>query len=207
MIQQSDTLVCDTLRVVHWQATPGYDYNRELLVPDVNLLELLRRWIDKLLRILFGNHFTDEYGEWVLALLAIGMVLLLIWFLYKKRPELFMRSRKAPLAYAVEEDTIYGVDFEAEIRRAFSREDWREAVRLLYLQSLKQLSDRELIDWQIYKTPTDYIYELKREELRIPFQKLTNDFLRIRYGNFEASSELFREMNQLQKALMKGGGE
>ena len=38
--------------------------------------------------------------------------------------------------------------------------DYREAVRLLYLQTLKQLSDGKRIDWQLYKTPTQYIYEV-----------------------------------------------
>ena len=52
-----------------------------------------------------------------------------------------MRSSKNKLPYEVEEDTIYGVDFSGGIADALSRSDYREAVRLLYLQTLKQLSD------------------------------------------------------------------
>lgn len=55
--------------------------------------------------------------------------------------ELFMRSRKSTLPYTVGEDTIYGVDFAERIADALARTDYREAVRLLYLQTLKQLSD------------------------------------------------------------------
>ena len=109
-----------------------------------------------------------------------------------------MISRKNALPYAVEEDTIYGVDFARGIADALSRSDYREAVRLLYLQTLKQLSDEKRIDWQLYKTPTQYVYEV-----RMPaFRQLTNHFLRVRYGNFEA---LFHVMQSLQEEVKKGG--
>lgn len=112
-----------------------------------------------------------------------------------------MRSRKNNLPYTVEEDTIYGVDFPEGIAQALSRSDYREAVRLLYLQTLKQLSDDGCIDWQLYKTPTQYIYEV-----RLPaFRQLTNHFLRVRYGNFEATEALFHAMQALQVEIKKGG--
>lgn len=76
-----------------------------------------------------------------------------------------------------------------------------EAVRLLYLQTLKQLSDEKRIDWQLYKTPTQYVYEV-----RMPaFRQLTNHFLRVRYGNFEATEALFHVMQSLQEEVKKGG--
>lgn len=128
-------------------------------------------------------------------------LLLIVWFVYRKRPELFMVSHKNALPYTVEEDTIYGVDFPGGIAEALSRQNYREAVRLLYLQTLKQLSDAERIDWQLYKTPTQYI-----NEVRLPaFRQLTNHFLRVRYGNFEATEELFRTMQTLQEEIGKGG--
>jgi hypothetical protein len=34
---------------------------------------------------------------------------------------------------------------------------------------------------------------------------MTNHFLRVRYGNFEATEELFREMQALQEEIEKGG--
>ena len=112
-----------------------------------------------------------------------------------------MRSSKNKLPYEVEEDTIYGVDFSGGIADALSRSDYREAVRLLYLQTLKRLSDAARIEWQPYKTPTQYLYEV-----RLPaFRQLTNHFLQVRYGNFEATEELFREMQALQEEIEKGG--
>ena len=143
----------------------------------------------------------ENYSKTILISIAVLLLLLIGWFIYKKNPAIFIRSRKNALPYTVGEDTIYGVDFAKEIASALSRHDYREAVRLLYLQTLKQLSDEKRIDWQLYKTPTQYIYEV-----RMPaFQRLTHHFLRVRYGNFEATEELFQTMQSLQGEVKKGG--
>lgn len=197
----ADTLVCDTAQVAVWQSDAAYDYNRELMAPEVNLFEWLNRWFGELLQSIFGSQFAEDYSRIILISIAALLLLLIGWFIYKNNPAVFVRSRKNALPYTVGEDTIYGVDFAKEIASVLSRNDYREAARLLYLQTLKQLSDEKRIDWQLYKTPTQYIYEV-----RLPaFQKLTHHFLRVRYGNFEATEELFRTMTSLQEEIKKGG--
>ena len=197
----TDTLVCDTAQIALWQSDPAYNYNRELITPELNLFEWISKQFGEFMRKIFGSRFAEEYSGLILICIAIIILLLIIWFVYRKRPELFMRSRKNALPYTVGEGTIYGVDFSGGITDALSRQDYREAVRLLYLQTLKQLSDAERIDWQPYKTPTQYL-----TEVRLPaFRQLTNHFLRVRYGNFEATEELFRTMQTLQEEIRKGG--
>lgn len=195
----ADTLVCDTVQISLWQSDPVYSYNRELITPEINLFEWIGKQFGELLRKIFGSRFAEEYSGVVLICIAIIILLLIVWFVYRKRPELFMSSRQNTLPYTVGEDTIYGVDFSKGIADAISRRDYREAVRLLYLQTLKRLSDAERIDWQLYKTPTQYL-----NEVRLPaFRQLTNHFLRVRYGNFEATEELFRTMQSLQEDIEK----
>lgn len=205
MILQSDTLSCNAERLVYWQDNPVYDYNRELLAPEVDLYGWISMQLMKLLAKIFGSGFAENYTEPILITIFIVIVLLLTWFVYRKRPELFMRAGKKAISYTVQEDTIYGVDFQAEIAEALARRDYKEATRLLYLQTLKELSDKEVIDWQLYKTPTQYIYEVKPEDRREQFRDLTNRFLRVRYGNFEATEPLFNEMKSLQTEISKGG--
>lgn len=205
MTSPADTLVYDTAGIAVCQVDPAYDYNRELIAPEADILGLINLWLAKLLRQLFGNHFAERYTGVVLIFLVIAILMLLIWFLYKKHPALFLRSRRNKMIYNVQEDTIYGVDFPLEIRTACARNEYREAIRLLYLQTLKQLSDAERIDWQPYKTPTEYVYEVKPEAFRAPFRALTNSFLRVRYGHFEATEATFREMQTWQEEIKKGG--
>ena len=196
-----DTLVCDTAQIAVWQSDSAYGYNRELMTTEINVFEWLFQRFGEFMRKIFGSRFAEEYSGLILVCIAIVILLLIIWFVYKKRPELFIRSRKNVLPYTIEEDTIYGIDFQKGITDALSHADYREAIRLLYLQTLKQLSDEGRIDWQLYKTPTQYIYEVRTTT----FRELTNHFLRVRYGNFEATETIFRTMQALQDEIGKGG--
>lgn len=90
----ADTLVCDTAQVAAWQSDPAFAYSRELIAPEINVLEWFSRWFGKLLDKIFGNTLVAEYSEVVLICIAVLILVLVIWFVYKKRPELFMRSRK-----------------------------------------------------------------------------------------------------------------
>ena len=54
----------------------------------------------------------------MLICIAILILVLVIWFLYKKRRNCCMHSRKSTLPYTVGEDTIYGVDFAEGIADA-----------------------------------------------------------------------------------------
>jgi len=86
-----------------------------------------------------------------------------------------------------------------------SRKDYQLAVRLVYLQTLKHLSDFRCIDWQTYKTPTEYLYEMKRKGVSDDFRQLTNRFLMVRYGNFEATESTYETVKNLQQIIWKGG--
>ena len=37
----ADTLVCDTAQIALWQSDPAYNYNRELITPEMNVFEWL----------------------------------------------------------------------------------------------------------------------------------------------------------------------
>ena len=58
--------------------------------------EWFSRWFGKLLDKIFGNTLVAEYSEVVLICIAVLILVLVIWFVYK-RPELFIRSRKSTL--------------------------------------------------------------------------------------------------------------
>ena len=70
-------------------------------------------------------------------------------------------------------------------------------MRLLYLRSLKQLSDNGLINWQINKTNTDYISEIADNTQREAFKQLTLQFEYAWYGDFLINGDNYKRINQL----------
>ena len=192
-----DTLQLDSTQLAVFQRDSRFDYDRELVGGSQNLLEWLTVVISEWLEETFNVLVDNDVVYYSLIGLGVLLVLFLSWLVWKKNPRLFMRKEDEPLDYDVQEDTIYGVDFEAGIREALSRQDYRQAVRLLYLQTLKQLSDAGHIDWQPSKTSSQYVLEYGHKA----FAELSNHFVRVRYGNFEATEELFQVMKELQQTL------
>lgn len=192
-----DTLVCDTARIAAWQQDSAFDYNRELIEPEQSILQwLFEVIIGFLTRMIDGALQSDV--SWVFITVAC-VVLIGIggWLIYKYQPGLFGRKKKEQLDYELEDDNIYGIDFDTAIAEALKRQDYREAVRLRYLQTLKMLTECGSIDWQLHKTPTQYTYECSDED----FLRMTRHFLRIRYGNFEATAEIYEDIVAAQMSL------
>lgn len=192
-----DTLVCDTARIAVWQQDPAFDYNRELIEPQQNVLEWIMEMIIGLLGESIDSVMKYDVSWMLIAVVCLLLIVLAGWLLYKYRPGIFSRNRKERLDYDIEDDTIYGIDFDKAIAESLGRKDYREAVRLKYLQTLKMLTESGRIDWQLHKTPTQYTYEFGDTN----FLRMTRQFLRIRYGNFEATPEVYEEMRDAQCAM------
>lgn len=195
-----DTLVVDTARIHAFRTDSDFDYSRELVPTDTGIADWILKEIGDIIDTLFNNEFTHQYGVLFWTLLGLVLLALVALFIYVKRPGLFGRNKRNEQAYDVTEDTIYGIDFPQSIAAALERGDYNEAARLIYLHTLKGLSDTGRIVWQPFKTPTQYTYEVKRDD----FSRLTALFIRVRYGNFAADEAVCEEMQTLRAAIMKG---
>ena len=201
---QTDSIIYDTKKITDYQADSRFDYNSQLDMPDYSWFDIISRWFNRLLNTIFSGKFEENVTTPVMIFLFIAAIAAIIYFLYKKRPELFTRTKKtAPLPYSIEEENIHIIDFNKEIYSALENRDYRLATRLLYLLTLRIFSDNKLIDWQIHKTPTEYLYEIKNIEIKPLFRELTNHFLQVRYGNYIATHELYMAMHDNHAKIKK----
>ena len=204
---KTDSIVYDTEKIAAYQADRRFDYDSQLELPDYSWFDMLSQWFNRLLNSIFRGSFEENITKPVMIMLFFLAIVAIVVFLYKKLPELFMRNRRdKAIPYDIEEENIHRIDFDREISSALDSKDYRLAVRLVYLQTLRLLSDNKQINWQIHKTPTEYLYEVKDKDIKSPFRELTNNFLQVRYGNYNASYELYETMlgiHNLIKAARK----
>ena len=93
-------------------------------------------------------------------------------------------------------DNIHEISFDALIEEAVRTQNYRRAVRLYYLQTLKKMSDRHVIEWKNEKTNRQYLQEIKDPEMKQLFTQLTLLFEYIWYGEYPAD---VRHLDQTQK--------
>ncbi len=192
-----DTLQCDTTLLQQLQQASEYDYQREFVEQDYSLIQRIIRWLEEIFSGTMRTATSDETSLfWVLG--GIFVVIAAGVYLFTHKVGIFRRGGKSDLDYEVEDEDIYGIDFDSRIDKAVSQHDWREATRLTHLKTLRWLADNGRIEWALYKTPSQYT----REELSPEFREMTNDFLRIRYGNFEATEQTYQMMQSRSKAMI-----
>jgi hypothetical protein len=138
--------------------------------------------------------YQKEWFTNLLWFLIIGsFVAILIIFFASSNIRLF---RKRPVAAAVEdgeitEETIFSLDYDKEIQQAVNDQNYRLAIRLWYLRTLKDLAEKKLIQYKQEKTNSDYVAELFKTSYHKNFFSLTRSFEYIWYGRFELSGDRF----------------
>lgn len=100
-------------------------------------------------------------------------------------------------------ENVHEMNFDALISNALRNKDYRLAVRFLYLKNLKQMSDKDIIEWSSHKTNYSYQYEIQNSLLRSKFLETTLIFDYVWYGEFELDESKFTEVDSRMGDLNK----
>ncbi len=174
------------------KADPEFDYERQSF-SSISLVDIILAW-------LWNNFFkyllspgTASFWEVLIYVFAFATIVYLV--------RQFMKNRFGQLFYkpeinsgnisALSEDNIYETDLNRLLEQAIKNQRFRNAVRLLYLISLKLLSDKNFILWKIGKTNHDYCSEIKSDLLKFKFSSLTQLYEYVWYGDFEITKSRF----------------
>jgi hypothetical protein len=190
----------DANAIKHFKADKDFNYTDYAGAGETSWWENLWQW---LWQHLFGWIGRTKYGGSIIEYtLLAGGIILIIYVVSKSLgidPIQLLRgnSRSINLAYSESTEDINAIDFDVEIEKAISQNNYRLAVRLLYLRCLKQLSDVQLIHWQIDKTNSAYINELADLSQKQTFSLITTQFEYVWYGNFMIDKQAFNNISLL----------
>jgi len=162
-----------------------------------SLREIFRRMINSLL----NKYLTETQIKIALWALVVVVAIILLLILYYFRPSWFYVNKKNKMDFDIENENIHELDFECLINDALQSGKYADAIRWNYLQTLKALHSKELISWDAHKTVIEYVYEIKRPELKSDFKEASQQFLYYRYGNFEASQEDWEDFRDLTSRI------
>ncbi|WAC41506.1 DUF4129 domain-containing protein [Pedobacter sp. SL55] len=158
------------------------------------------KWIDRL----FGERETTsgpsiwpKVLKYVTIGICIGLIIFAVFKLVGVNFKWFTgRSKTVDVPYDEHLENIHEISFEDEIANTLQNGNYRLAVRLLYLQTLKHLSDREIIDWLPNKTNLEYVKEMQGQNGQDTFASLTYQFEYIWYGDFQIDKLAFGQIQQ-----------
>ncbi|MBX2846164.1 MAG: hypothetical protein KTR13_08110 [Saprospiraceae bacterium] len=165
-------------------------------------LDKFFRWLAEKLQIKVGNPGFGAFFKFLKWLLIIVLSGVIIYVLAKMlRLGLFTvkddQKTKEDIPFEELEKNIHEVDFDPLIEEAKATGNYRAAVRLLYLKSLRQLSDRSLIKWSLEKTNKDYFYEIKSDNVKNKYKQLASLFEYVWYGEFDVDQVSYYQIEEL----------
>lgn len=203
--QETDTLLPDSSRIEVRQmdeevlttlkADPDMDYGRS--PSAINLWERFQRWLNSLINSLIGAAVSANWFNILLIILSVVALIYVILRLMKVNVNMFYTGKQAATPYGVLDEDIHAMDFDKLIQEALQRNDYRLAIRLLFLKSLKLLADKHHILWQPGKTNHDYLNELSAQNLKTGFNELNFYFEYAWYGNFTINEALYKKVDTL----------
>lgn len=149
------------------------------------------RWVDDMYKKQGVKKGTE--------IIIYGVAVILIGYaIYKfsgmDRRNLFRSGKSSDIVFSEANEDIREMDLPTAIRQAEEEGNYRLALRLQYLNSLRKLSDRHLINYAINKTNHDYARELAGTPYADSFSRVTLLYEFGWYGEFEVNRDMYEKI-------------
>ncbi len=176
-----------------------FDYSQAPTVGE-SLWERFWRWLKEILAKILRGAVTTDWGRVLLYAGCLAVLVVVVMALLKVDAfKVFFKGADVSSVAGVFHEDIHAMDFEALIKEAVEQNDFRNAVRLVFLYSLKLLADGQHIQWQPGKTNHDYLDELETQELKTGLSELSFYFDYAWYGGFAVSALQFDRVQSIFK--------
>ena len=190
---------------------PSFIY--EFKTPEKNAWDRFKEWLANFFKNIFSFTDSKEALSFVTILLRVIAIIVIVVVIYliaksimnKEGQWIFGKnSDRKIINYDEIEQNIHLVDFEKLIQKSLESGENRLTIRYYYLWLLKKMSEKQLIIWDVEKTNSDYLYEIKNEAQREDFAYLSYLYNNIWYGEFELDETTFaKAKNAFDKSIKK----
>ena len=136
--------------------------------------------------------------QWVQTLLWLviigGFAAAIMWYLAGSHVGLFRRKNKVLQSTGDEEletADIFAINYQKEIDKAEASRNYRLATRLMFLRLLKNMADKNIIQYKQDRTNLDYLFQLQPTGYYNNFFRVTRSYEYSWYGQFEVGENAY----------------
>jgi len=163
--------------------------------PADTYLKKFLSFLYKVFRPVLENRATP-----ILFYIAVigATLLILVWFLRRNiEPVWQHEGPSGNIQHTVDEATLIDTDFDILLQQAIKAENYNNAVRCLFLQTLQKLVKMGFIKWEAEKTNYDYLKEVKDKIPGSSFTELLYIYEHCWYGNQLVDGNRFPQINAI----------
>ncbi len=184
----------------------------EVKLKEKNAWDRFKQWLAEIFSRLFNFsnkessvNFVGYLLKFIAFIIIVFVVYLIVKIILNKEGQWIFgkNTDKKMIRYDDIENNIRLIDFEKLIKETIESGQQRLAVRYYYLWLLKKLSQKEIIEWDVEKTNSDYFYEIKNESQRENFGYLSYLYNNIWYGEFDIDTQTFEKAKKAFEKTIK----
>ena len=181
VLRNFDNIKIDSLKVLE-----EFNYKENIIEETASIWTRFWAFVRYVLKEFFNSEGVKKNSTLIYLILGLACLAFVVFIILKmnKNSLIAGESLENPDLNFKDLENIHEVDFDVEIANAVKASNFRLAIRLLYLKALKELSAKNLINWDASKTNLQYINELKNQNIKSQFADLTFKFEYAWYGNF-----------------------
>lgn len=124
-----------------------------------------------------------------------GFAAAIMWYLAGSNVGLFRRKNK-DLQHSGEEEPetedIFAINYQKEIDKAEANGNYRLAIRLMFLRLLKNMAEKNIIEYKPGKTNLDYLFQLHPTAYYNHFFRITRNYEYSWYGKFDVGEGAYK---------------
>jgi hypothetical protein len=147
-----------------------------------------RNWLDRLLSAIAASAAL----KLILYSLLVGAILYAVYqVMVVNNFFIFSGRRRRNKSEQESDDLLDNINLDQKINEAATSKNYRQAVRFMYLKTLKMLSDNNVIALHAKSTNQDYIRQMYKHDNLAQFRNLTRIYEYVWYGEFHPSDAQF----------------
>lgn len=193
-----------------YQTDEDYNYFKTLVEPSA--WDKFKNWLNlqwnKFLNWLLSG--IDEGNLWnyvalvlkILVIVGIGVLIIWLFSKYYSSKQKKIAQHQNLVNLSEEEQLLKQKDLLSLVEEAEHNENYRLASRYLFLNTLKHLREKKLIDYQFQKTNSDYKSEITQDLIKADFTYLSRLYEFVWYGDFELNVTDFKKVKSRSENLI-----
>ncbi|MCG8580346.1 MAG: DUF4129 domain-containing protein [Bacteroidales bacterium] len=179
--------------IAYYRALPEYQY--DLAKEPESVFSKIMRWLASYITV--SGEGATVLGWFLIIAAVIALLLLIIKLAGIPVKGLFVFSRStkvSQLNFGQQNTNIEEQKLDKMLTVFINNKAYREATRVMFLQTLRSLNRKGFIQWNAFKTDRDYYYELKEDHLKQGFLNIIRHYEFVWYGKFEISEADFEQL-------------
>jgi len=178
------------------------DYNYDIEIYESNWWTTFKDWVTTQWRNLFGDSLDSSFWFFIFKILPYlifaAALIFIVWFIVRTNPgnQIMRQHDASKVTLTEEEEILMTQNLQKMAEEAIDNEQYRLAIRYLYLNCIKRLDLKGIINYANDKTNFEYLKEIESNELSRIFKQLTIAYEQIWYGQMQFDETYFQNLNQ-----------